>query len=103
MVVVAMRIVFPANLQGSRTSRKPKSLGIRSLMTTITIIYGVLALLAVLFNLPHTNLLTRGLQSLMGFILVEKLWAILSQSGLINTQITNQEIQWLTGTRVFMV
>lgn len=97
-----MHMVFLANLQRSKNSRKPKSLGIRSLMTTITIIYGVLALLAVLFNLPHTNLFTRGLQSLMGLLLVEKLWASLSQSGLINTQMINQEIQWLTGTRIFM-
>ncbi|MEM0120260.1 MAG: hypothetical protein QW514_05570 [Thermoprotei archaeon] len=89
--------------QSLKFSRKPKSLGIRSLTITISIVYGALALLAVLFNLPHHNLFTHGLQSIIGFILVQKLWASFSQSGLINTQIVNQEIQWFTGARFIIV
>lgn len=89
-------------LRPHRPPRKPKSLGIRSLTTTILIVYGVLALIAVIFNLPHKNLFAHGLQSFLGFLLVEKLWVALSQGGQLNAQLGYQDVQVLAGLRLIV-
>ncbi len=93
---------FSWGLRALKPARKAESRGIRSLTITVSVIYVALALLAIIFNLPHTNILTRGLQSLIGFILVEKLVAALSQNNVLNQQLVSQEIGLLANTRLFV-
>lgn len=87
------------SVRTKRPERKPKSLGIRSLVTTMLIVYGVLALLAILFNLPAKSLFTRGLQSFLGFLIVEKVLSALSQSQL-GQQWVSQQLQLFTSLRL---
>lgn len=74
-------------------NRKPKSLGIRSLLTTVLLVYGVLALLAVLFNMPHKWVFAHWVQPFVGFLVAEKLLSALSQSGQTGLQLTPQWLQ----------
>jgi len=67
---------------------------------TVAIVYGVLALVVLIFNLPHSNLFARGLQSFLGVIIAEKLLASLSQNSAFGSQLVSQELQWLSSMRI---